>query len=962
MSETASDVRRSQPTPPTGEGGDVRAEGSTAARKLARPAIDEPTIITGRAPIPSPAVSDSTYRILEGRVMPGDKLGHFELVEYVGGGGMGRVFRALDTQLGRTVALKVLPPDQASDPDALQRFQNEAQSAARLDHDNIARAFYVGEDRGLHFIVFEFIEGVNVRLLVERKGPLPLAEAVSYTLQVAEALAHADARSVVHRDIKPSNVLITPEGRVKLIDMGLARLRHADPAVADLTASGVTLGTFDYISPEQARDPRNADIRSDIYSLGCTFFFMLAGQPPFPEGTVLQKLLQHQGDQPPEIQEFRPELPEESSRILRKMMAKDPRHRYANPADLVADLLLLAEQIGLRPMSPTSRIWLVPQDSPVSFFRQHLPWLAPIAALVCIVLLLDLFWSARHDDQLPPSTDVEEAISTPTTSKSAKERTARQSPAASRDDSIGDARRELDAGKLSDRSSTTTPSSPKTLAPTKPNSAASQITSARDSNNLFERGVNDRSASAGLTFGSNRAGLSAAGETAASSNATTSAANSLSPVMTLPRPPASSGESVAAVETPARRTGLLIVNETPAGDDQFSTLSSACAAARNGDVIELRFNGPREDRPLKISNLRLTIRAGEGYEPIVVFRPTFTDPIKFPRSMFTLATGQLTLANVAIDLDVPREVPSNYWSLFETLGGEMIRLERCVLTVRNASDQQSAYHPDVAFFRARSTPDSDPAVDEARLATPLATLELIDSIARGEADFLRVEGLQPVHLTWDNGLLLTTERLLTAGGSQAAPKLDEMLRIELRHVTAAARGGFCRLTSTSANPHQLPVQFVSTDGIAIGQTGVPLIEQEGAAGVESFRQRFLWNGDRNFYEDIDTFWTIRGLDTQTPPDVMGFDAWRTYWGPSREIQASIEKLMWKRHPEANRPLHSQGPADYTLEDPTFEDASAGAPGCWNSRLPALPPDTAAQRSFRSAPVRGAGGTWRMDKG
>ena len=127
---------------------------------------------------------------------------------------------------------------------------------------------------------------------------------------------------MVHRDIKPSNVLITPDGRVKLIDMGLARLRVADPAVADLTASGVTLGTFDYISPEQARDPRNADIRSDIYSLGCTFFFMLAGRPPFPEGTVLQKLLQHQGDQPPDIQEVRPELPAESSRVLQKMMQR----------------------------------------------------------------------------------------------------------------------------------------------------------------------------------------------------------------------------------------------------------------------------------------------------------------------------------------------------------------------------------------------------------------------------------------------------------------------------------------------------------------------------------------------------------------------------------------------------------------------------------------------------------------
>ena len=127
--------------------------------------------------------------------MPGDRLGHFELIEYVGGGGMGRVFRAIDTRLGRMVALKILSPEQAADPDTLQRFQNEAQSAARLDHDNIARAYYVGEDRGLHYIAFEFVEGVNVRELVEQRGPLPLAEAISYTLQVAEALAHAEPRT-----------------------------------------------------------------------------------------------------------------------------------------------------------------------------------------------------------------------------------------------------------------------------------------------------------------------------------------------------------------------------------------------------------------------------------------------------------------------------------------------------------------------------------------------------------------------------------------------------------------------------------------------------------------------------------------------------------------------------------------------------------------------------------------------
>jgi len=326
--------------------------------------------------------------------MPGDMLGHFELVEYVGGGGMGRVFRAIDTSLARPVALKVLAPDQAADEETLLRFRNEAQSAARLDHENIARVHYVGEDHGLHYIVFEYIEGLNIRNLVEQKGPLAIPEAVGYTFQVAEALAHAAARDVVHRDIKPSNILITPDGRIKLIDMGLARLRRLSASDPDLTASGVTLGTFDYISPEQARDPRLADARSDIYSLGCTFFYMLAGRPPFPEGTVLQKLLQHQGDKPPDIREFRPELPDEASRILDKMLAKDPRNRYQQPDDLVRDLLVLAEQVGARTNRADGKAFS--GTGPIaSLVYRHIPWIVPLVALVAIVAVLHVFWSAR---------------------------------------------------------------------------------------------------------------------------------------------------------------------------------------------------------------------------------------------------------------------------------------------------------------------------------------------------------------------------------------------------------------------------------------------------------------------------------------------------------------------------------------------------------------------------------------
>ena len=184
---------------------------------------------------------------------------------------------------------------------------------------------------------------------------------------------------MVHRDIKPSNLLITPAGQVKLIDMGLARLRETDPRVADLTASGVTLGTFDYISPEQARDPRNADVRSDIYSLGCTLFYMLAGRPPFVGGTMLQKLLQHQADQPPDVGEFRRDLPEELSRILRQDAGQGPAHRWQTPGELVDQLYLLASSAGWRRPAWGGRArGLAP-----GLYR-HLPWIVPLAALLGI--------------------------------------------------------------------------------------------------------------------------------------------------------------------------------------------------------------------------------------------------------------------------------------------------------------------------------------------------------------------------------------------------------------------------------------------------------------------------------------------------------------------------------------------------------------------------------------------------
>jgi serine/threonine protein kinase len=855
------------------------------------PIGEQPTIISNRPPLQAPVISDSAWRIMEGRILPGDRLGHFELVEYVGGGGMGRVFRATDPRLARSVAIKILPPEQAADPETLQRFQNEAQSAARLDHENIARVHYVGEDRGIHFIVFEFVEGENVRKLVDRKGPLPLDEAVSYMLQASGALAHADARHVVHRDIKPSNLLITPAGRVKLIDMGLARLRVLDPETADITASGVTLGTFDYISPEQARDPRSADIRSDIYSLGCTFFFMLTGRPPYPQGTMLQKLLQHHGDPPPDVRQYRGDLPDGANRILQKMMAKDRKDRYADAWELTAELLSLADQIGLETADPAGQPGLVKSGPKPSSLQRHLPGLASIAALVCIIAALHFVWN-----QSGPSRPVSS---------------------------------QLPATRIQ---SGAEPLQSVIVLPEARANAAGREKSATASEATREDGAIAPSA------GSQQERATAGGRAPQDLLNFYSAAN-----LARKTGPKASGNPNDHSADPGKRNSLLIVSNVAGGENQFTSLAAACAAARSGDVIELRYNGSREEKPIRATNLRATIRAGDGFQPAIIFRPNDADQVKNLRSMLVLSSGRLTVSGLSIEFIVPRNVPADNWTLMELHGGQSVRLEKCLLTIANASERLTAYNPDVSFFCISASSGAE-AVRAAGTpaATPLATVELADAIARGEAVFMRVDDLQPAQLAWDNGLLAISERLLFAGGGRHSPRPDEMLRIDLRHVTVAARGGLVHLAGTQAAPYQFTVQLNCTDNIIITSPSNPLIEQDAMGSLENARRQVVWNGDHNFYQDVGIFWTIRSRASEPSSEIQAFDAWRAYWGPSRENQPFAGRIEWNNAPGAERPFHTHNAADYALDERVDENPAIGGAhdgrdaGMLPERLIALP--------------------------
>ncbi len=902
---------------------------------------EQPTVISSEPPLGAPHKAEP---VQQGGLLPGDRLEHFELLEYVGGGGMGRVFRARDTRLGRIIALKVLAPGQAGDDDALARFQNEAQSAARLDHENIARVFHVGEDRGLHYIVFEYIEGVNLRVLVHENGPLPLADAISYTLQVAEGLSHAAGRDVVHRDIKPSNVLITPSGRAKLIDMGLARLHKVDTVAADLTASGVTLGTFDYISPEQARDPRNADVRSDIYSLGCTFFFMLAGRPPFPEGTVLQKLLQHQGDEPPDVRQFRPDLPEGLAAILRRMLAKDPRNRYPAASELLGDLTALARQLGLRPLSPTGHMWEMPRPPRISPLTYHLPWLAPTAALLFVVAALHVWGGSDHPSPPllgGPEEFFGEELPDP----------AEFAPAPFPDESTALAVRPADLPETVPPAAVPLAPGPATVAQP-PQPAPETVEAPRaPPEPIAEDGPPSAPVEPDVPTPSPAELASAAGRIAAEPATARLALDE--PADMVARLPADSIEGglpfdarppdrpspAAPGSTP--QAGVLVVHGGGKDEKGYPSLAAALAAAETGNVIELRYDGPREQAPVRFANRRLTLRGGEGFRPVVVFRPEGNDPVKQPRSMIAVASGELALVNLSVEFEVAREIPAEDWSLFEVLGGAKVSVQRSTLSVRNASDDQRAYHPDVAFFRTRTASGTDRVTPgESDLAPPPAAIELADCALRGQAVLLRAEAQQAVDFDWENGLIATSEPLVSVAAGARTPVGGDAASVTLRHLTVWTGGGLLAMTDRQPNARQLPASMVLGDSIVAGVPGVPLVDQY-ADDEDLARRKIRFQGNRNFYEGVDVFWRLRGADDARPPVLLDFSAWQSHWGSEDENLPSVDQVQWQQPLDPARPAHRARVADLLLApdaaNPARGAASSGRDaGCDPARLPEFP--------------------------
>jgi serine/threonine protein kinase len=282
-------------------------------------------------------------------------LGPYVLLERLGEGGFCQVFKARHRAMQRLVALKVLRKELGADADTLQRFLREMQVASQLSHPHIVRAYEAGPIGETLVLVLEYVKGVDLQQLVDQSGRLPWPQAADYIRQAALGLQHAHEKGLVHRDIKPGNLLLahsSPQangpGQIKLLDLGLARLQQppADSKTHNLTVvagTSVMLGTPDYMAPEQALDLHSADIRADIYSLGCTLYFLLAGQPPFGSGSLAEKLMKHQQAEPRAIQEIRPDLPAKLSLIAQKMLAKRPGDRYQTPGEVARALAELLD-------------------------------------------------------------------------------------------------------------------------------------------------------------------------------------------------------------------------------------------------------------------------------------------------------------------------------------------------------------------------------------------------------------------------------------------------------------------------------------------------------------------------------------------------------------------------------------------------------------------------------------------
>lgn len=821
----------------------------------------------------------------------GFELGHFVLQERIGIGGMGAVFRALDTRLQRIVALKVLGPAQSRDESSVRRFQNEASAAARLDHDNIARVYYIGEDQGLHFIAFEYITGTNLRDLIRDGGPLSPMDAVNYTLQIAGALNHTYAAGVVHRDIKPSNIIIMPNGRAKLVDLGLARKQNSD-SVAELTLAGTTLGTFDYISPEQAKDPRTADVRSDIYSLGCTLYHALTGSPPYPEGTVLQKLLDHQGKEAPDPILKNRHIPPDLSAICRKMMASDPKYRYATPEVLVRDLMPVAARMGLRGLPADGLIWRHITPPKESVWKRNFGWVASVSVLLLIVFVLWRFPSLGSGTNETPTAGTQTANSnySPKFSKMRDKTGSRlllpdenapipvPAPAKEEEEPVGP----LEEGSLPE----TDLAKPPTIA---------EVLSTPDPENPRKLPFNMPSVIEEVGTEPDQI----------ATNSTTQpplATPVVPPIQIEAGSPKEEPVSPADPPMPAMVETELrpywVIRNDGSQDEGKLTLEAACTAAVDGEIVEIRHNGLLPEainKPIRIKNKNLTIRAGEDYRPLLKFSGVETPADGLHTRLFRLTNASVDLIDLDFHLAPQAAAMSDEtWALVSLEGSGRVLLQGVTVTADQPERGLAAIVELLPSPTSQAVKDMKMMNQDTEIKNEAFEVRVSKSFIRGSCDMFLIRHTLPGRIELEQSALALEGALLKAEGNLEMQDENQHVELRLDHTTCIVGMSLIRMDSGDVPRYLLPVHVRNTRDnlIATNTSNTPLISMNGKSDLDVFERLLRWEGLKNFYDGFDVFWSISSNDFTSKK----FEAWVQTWAENpttKEESAQNGGFEWQ---------------------------------------------------------------------
>ncbi|MEP3482567.1 MAG: protein kinase [Fuerstiella sp.] len=757
------------------------------------------------------------------------RVGNMDVYEKIGAGGMGAVFRAIDTELSREVALKVLHPRVSADPALVARFRNEARACAQLNHDNIARVFTAGDHDGVHYIAYEYAAGKTIKELIEIRGQLATSETINYAIQATLALGHIESAGIIHRDIKPSNIILTHTGRIKVVDLGLAR-RETEDSIADLTVAGTTLGTFDYLAPEQARDASAADIRSDIYSLGCTLYHMLTGSPPYPDGTAVQKMLDHQGKDPPDVRKLNKTAPKQLAEIVQTMMTTSPDDRYQAPGQLLADLIHLASQLGLRSVPAEGIVWRRVPVTKVRDISGNL-FLAGAIAVICVTALIMHF--------LPAGTESNDGATV--------ERWL--SPADSGDESnVAAVPDPLESGAAA--------------AGVQADVESNQVASV-DIKSPGEKTVTDDSSAGTKSTGNSSS------ETAAANDAATvsSQAQQLTPFL------------LKSLTTETRYRSLVEAWDK-AVDGDIIELDF------DGPAPSLTTPLPR--RSVGQASPRIAIRAARERSPVIVLavRPEAVSSAS-KGSFFELTSDlQLEISGVHFQVDLSAAIePDDDWTVFDFSGVNRVRMSRCTIEVTNPRQVP------LSLFRFRDGGSLESAGDVASVQLENSAVRGATDLVRLQAQLECEVALDQSAFALDGCLVrnLGSNEMLTQGSLKLT--MDHCTTISNQAMIAMKDRTL--LEDLELNRTLPRVDVVSRSNVFASLPDVgTLVSMEGNQFRSDLQELLTWNGVNNYYNDrIVVFWAIESGLTEIDNLELDFDSWQKDWNRQQKTEESYPQIF-----------------------------------------------------------------------